>query len=118
MILSYAIWLPIIFGLIILFTGSDNSKGYVRVMALIGALISLTVTLPLITGFDTSTASMQFVEQVLWVPRYDINYFLGVDGISVWFSLGPCFRVSRRQLHHRRNFRPLKSRHRPDQARL
>ena len=85
MILSYAIWLPVIFGLIILFTGSDNSKGYVRVMALIGALISFAVTLPLVTGFDTSTASMQFVEQVGWIPRYDINYFLGVDGISMWF---------------------------------
>ena len=33
MILSYAIWLPVIFGLVILFTGSDNSKGYVRVIA-------------------------------------------------------------------------------------
>ncbi len=85
MILSYAIWLPIIFGLVILFTGSDNSKGYVRVMALIGSLISFAITLPLITGFDTSTAAMQFVEQVAWVPRYDINYFLGVDGISMWF---------------------------------
>lgn len=85
MILSYAIWLPIIFGLIILFTGSDNSKGYVRIMALIGSLISFAVTLPLISGFDTSTAAMQFVEQVSWIPRYDINYYLGVDGISMWF---------------------------------
>ena len=74
MILSYAIWLPVIFGLVILFTGSDNSKGYVRMMALIGALISLLATIPLITGFDSSTAAMQFVEQVAWVPRYDISY--------------------------------------------
>jgi NADH-quinone oxidoreductase subunit M len=85
MILSYSIWLPIIFGLIILFTGSDSNKGYVRIMALIASLVSFAVTLPLITGFDTSTAAMQFVEQASWIPRYDINYFLGVDGISMWF---------------------------------
>ena len=91
MILSYSIWLPIIFGLIILFTGSDNSKGYVRVMALIGSLISLSATIPLITGFDTTTAAMQFVEQVTWVPRYDINYYLGVDGISMWFVVLTAF---------------------------
>ena len=48
MILSYSIWLPIIFGLIILFTGSDNSKGYVRIMALIASLISFAATLPLV----------------------------------------------------------------------
>ena len=91
MILSFSIWLPIIFGLIILFTGSDNSKGYVRIMALIASLISFTATLPLVTGFDTSTAAMQFVEQVSWVPRYDINYFLGVDGISMWFVVLTAF---------------------------
>ena len=91
MILSYAIWLPIIFGLVILFTGSDNSKAYVRVMALIAALISFAATLPLVTGFDTTTAAMQFVEQYAWVPRYDIQYFLGVDGISMWFVVLTAF---------------------------
>jgi NADH-quinone oxidoreductase subunit M len=91
MILSYSIWLPIIFGLIILFTGSDSNKGYVRIMALIASLVSFAVTLPLVTGFDTSTAAMQFVEQVSWIPRYDINYFLGVDGISMWFVVLTAF---------------------------
>jgi NADH-quinone oxidoreductase subunit M len=85
MILSLAIWIPIAFGLIILGSGSDRSAGYVRVMALIAALISFAVTIPLVTDFDTSTAAMQFVENTSWVPRYDINYHLGVDGISMWF---------------------------------
>jgi NADH-quinone oxidoreductase subunit M len=91
MILSFSIWLPIILGLIILFTGSDKSNGYVRIMALIASLVSFAVTLPLVTGFDTSTAAMQFVEQVSWIPRYDINYFLGVDGISMWFVVLTAF---------------------------
>ena len=85
MILSLAIWIPIAFGLIILGSGSDRNPGYVRVMALIGALVSFAITLPLVVDFDTTTAAMQFVENVPWVPRYDINYHLGVDGISMWF---------------------------------
>ena len=85
MILSLAIWMPIAFGLIILGSGSDRNPGYVRVMALIASLISFAITLPLVVDFDTTTAAMQFVENVPWVPRYDINYHLGVDGISMWF---------------------------------
>ena len=85
MILSLAIWTPIAFGLIILGSGSDRNPGYVRVMALIAALISFAITLPLVVEFDTTTAAMQFVENVSWIPRYDINYHLGVDGISMWF---------------------------------
>lgn len=91
MTLSLAIWIPIAFGLIILGSGSDRSAGYVRVMSLIGALISFAVTLPLVIDFDTSSAAMQFVENVSWVPRYDINYHLGVDGISVWFVVLTAF---------------------------
>ncbi len=85
MILSLAIWTPIAFGLIILGSGSDRNPGYVRVMSLIAALISFAITLPLVAEFDTTTAAMQFVEKAAWIPRYDINYYLGVDGISMWF---------------------------------
>jgi NADH-quinone oxidoreductase subunit M len=43
------------------------------------------VTIPLVTGFDTTTANMQFVENALWIERFNIHYHLGVDGISMWF---------------------------------
>ena len=85
MTLSYAIWLPICFGFLILATGSDRSAGYVRVMALIGALLGLVATLPLISWFDGSTAAMQFTEVAEWIPRFNVRYALGVDGISMWF---------------------------------
>jgi NADH-quinone oxidoreductase subunit M len=85
MILSLAIWLPIVFGIIILCSGSDTNKAYVRWMALFAALLSFLITIPLITDFDTANAGMQFVENVPWAARYDLNYHLGVDGISVWF---------------------------------
>ncbi|WP_454763454.1 NADH-quinone oxidoreductase subunit M [Cupriavidus campinensis] len=85
MVLSFAIWLPIFFGLLVLASGSDRSRCYVRWMSLFGAVASFVVTLPLVFHFDTATAAMQFVEQASWIERFKINYHLGVDGISMWF---------------------------------
>ena len=84
MTLSFAIWLPIFFGLLILFYGSQHSLTFVRWTALLGAVLSFIVTLALVQNFDISTSAMQFVEKSLWIPRFDIYYALGVDGISLW----------------------------------
>ena len=84
-ILSTAIWLPIVFGLLTLLVGSDKNPASARWVALIGSLLGLAVTIPLITGFDSSTAALQFVEQTTWIERFNISYHLGVDGISMWF---------------------------------
>jgi NADH-quinone oxidoreductase subunit M len=56
-------------------------------LSLIGALAGLLVTLPLYTGFDLQTAAMQFVEFKSWIPRFNVNYHLGVDGISMPFVI-------------------------------
>ncbi|SAK39769.1 NADH dehydrogenase subunit M [Caballeronia calidae] len=84
-ILSVAIWLPIIFGLLVLAVGNDRNPAPARWMALVGSVLGLIVTIPLITGFDTSSAALQFVEQSNWIERFNITYHLGVDGISMWF---------------------------------
>ena len=89
--LSLAIWLPIVFGLIILPMGKDNQAGLVRWIALAGSLVSFLVTLPLYLRFQNDTARMQFVEKHVWIERFNINYHLGVDGISVWFVLLTAF---------------------------
>ncbi len=86
-LLSLSIWLPIAGAVIVLSSGSDRNPGLVRVVALISALLGFLVTLPLYTGFDSSQSTMQFVEQAPWIPQFNINYFLGVDGISVLFIL-------------------------------
>ena len=83
--LSLAIWIPIVFGIILLAVGRDDQPGTARWIALVGALVSFLVTIPVITGFDNSTAAMQFVEKISWIPRFNVNYHLGVDGISMWF---------------------------------
>ncbi len=84
-LLSLAIWLPIACGVLLLALGRDTHASAVRWTALIGSLISFLVTLPLIGGFDTSTAAMQFTESLPWIERFNVKYALGVDGLSMWF---------------------------------
>jgi len=84
-LLSIAIWLPIAFGVLLLAVGRDQNAGMVRALALVGAIASFLVTIPLITGFDTGTAAMQFVEKTHWIPRFNVHYHLGIDGLSMWF---------------------------------
>jgi NADH-quinone oxidoreductase subunit M len=86
-LLSVVIWLPIIFGLLVLATGNDRNAHLARVIALVGAILSFLVTIPLYTGFDRMTSAMQFVVREDWIVRFNIHYHLGIDGISVLFVL-------------------------------
>ncbi len=86
-LLSIAIWLPIVGGLLVLATGSDRNAGLARLIALVVAVAGFLVTLPLYIGFDTTTSAMQFIELLTWIPRFNIHYRLGVDGISMLFIL-------------------------------
>jgi NADH-quinone oxidoreductase subunit M len=84
--LSFSIWVPIVAGTIVLVAGEKNPRE-AKVIALLGAIIGFAVTVPLVTGFQAGTSAMQFVELAPWIPRFNINYHLGVDGISVLFLL-------------------------------
>ncbi len=86
-LLSAAIWLPIIFGLLVLATGNDRNAPLARLIALVGAALGFLVTLPLYTGFDRMTSAMQFVEMKDWIAHFNIHYNLGIDGISMLFIL-------------------------------
>jgi NADH-quinone oxidoreductase subunit M len=90
-LLSLAIWTPILFGVILLVLGRDEHARVVRWVALVGALVSFLVTLPLYGGFELGTAAMQYVEKTPWIGRLNINYHLGVDGISLWFVVLTAF---------------------------
>ena len=89
--LSLAIWMPIACGVILLALGRDDQVRAVRWIALIGAVASFLVTLPLYDGFKLGTSAMQFVEKGSWIQRFNVNYHLGVDGISLWFVLLTAF---------------------------
>jgi len=89
--LSLAIWVPILFGILILLTGSDSKPAASRWLALIGSIVSLMLTIPLIAGFNDATAAMQFVELHDWIPEFNIAYHLGIDGISLWLVVLTAF---------------------------
>ena len=90
-LLSLSIWTPIFFGVVLLAFGRDDQAKTVRWIALVGAVISLLVTLPLYDGFKLGTSAMQFVEKAPWIHIFNVNYHLGVDGISLWFVLLTAF---------------------------
>ena len=83
--LSLAIWLPILFGVLVLAIGRDKNAGMVRMLSLVGAVVSLLPTIPLITNFDNAHVGLQFIEEAAWIERFNIFYRLGVDGLSLWF---------------------------------
>jgi NADH-quinone oxidoreductase subunit M len=89
--LSLAIWLPILAGVVLLALGRDDNARAVRWFALVAAIAAFLVTIPLITGFDTTSAALQFQTSLPWIERFHANYHLGVDGISVWFVLLTAF---------------------------
>ena len=81
-LLSFVIWLPIIGGLLVLMVG-DNGPWSARPVALMIAIVTFVLSIPLYSGFDNTTAAMQFVEMSPWIEAFKINYHLGVDGISM-----------------------------------
>ena len=83
MLLSLAIWIPMVAGVLVLVLGGR----YARWTALVCSILGFLITLPLYWSFDASSSAMQFVEFGRWIERFNVNYHLGVDGISVLFVL-------------------------------
>jgi len=89
--LSLVIWVPIVAGIIVLTTGSDRNAPTARWFALVGSILGFLVALPLYTQFDPAVHGFQFQELNAWIPRFKINYHLGIDGISLLLILLNCF---------------------------
>jgi NADH-quinone oxidoreductase subunit M len=90
-LLSVAIWLPVLVGVVLLALPKPEQATMVRWLALVGAIAAFVVTIPLATDFEIGTAAMQFTERTLWIERFNVYYHLGVDGISLWFVLLTAF---------------------------
>ena len=82
-ILSILIWLPVLGGILILSTGGDRNAQLARKIALGFSVGTFLLSLSIYADFDINTASMQFVERYKWIEALHIQYFLGVDGISM-----------------------------------
>ena len=79
-LLSFLIFLPLAGAFALFFFSSESlARIWTMVITILAALFSI----PLITGFDISTAKYQFVEAYTWIPQLNINYIVGVDGISI-----------------------------------
>lgn len=81
-LLSATIWLPILGGIAVIGIGSVRRE-LVKISALSVSLLAFLISLPLYFKFDLSDASHQFTEHREWIPAFDINYSIGIDGISL-----------------------------------
>lgn len=86
-ILSLAIWTPIFFGILLLCVGRDTHAKWSRWIALIGAVLGLLATLPMVMHFVSGIGGMQLVERLLWIQGFNVYYHLGVDGLSFFLIL-------------------------------
>jgi NADH-quinone oxidoreductase subunit M len=81
-LLSLLVWLPIAGGIVALLLGDRHAR-VARWVALLTALATFALSIPLYTGFDGSTAAFQFLERSPWIPTFHADYALGVDGIAL-----------------------------------
>jgi len=83
-ILSVLIFLPLAGALLLLFVKNDElcRKLALGITSIVGLL-----SLRLLSGFDKTTAQFQFVEHKTWIEAFNINYTVGVDGISILLIL-------------------------------
>ena len=82
-LLSFAIWLPIVFGIAVLCTADDNNPTPTRCLALLGSVLGFALTLVLYALFDATYSGFQFGERTHWIPSFNIHYRLGIDGIAL-----------------------------------
>ena len=81
-ILSIVVWLPIFGGIAVMLLGSERVR-LAKQVALGTSIVTFALSLPLWVHFDFDSAGMQFVESIVWIGRFNANYALGVDGISM-----------------------------------
>ncbi|HZV97273.1 MAG TPA: hypothetical protein VFF62_15160 [Candidatus Nitrosocosmicus sp.] len=86
MLLSAVVFVPALGGLLIALL-PRNREGLVKQAALVVALLTFAVSLPVYFGFDARVADYQFQERRPWLPTLGISYHLGVDGISLLLVL-------------------------------
>jgi NADH-quinone oxidoreductase subunit M len=82
-LLSILIWLPVAAGVLILATGDDQRAAIARQLSLGFSVIVFLLSIPLYTRFDVTTAEMQFTETYGWIDAFNVQYAIGVDGISM-----------------------------------
>ena len=91
-ILFYILILPLLGSVVLLFIPSSN-KNVLRFVALNFSCLTFILSLMLWIFFNKSLGTFQFVDKYLWIPLLNINFPLGVDGISLFFILLTTFLI-------------------------
>ena len=86
LILPFLILLPLVGGLILLFIPTKNVLLTKQVSLFFSSLVFF-ISLFLWLFFDKDYARFQFVYELGWIPSYNLNFSLGIDGISLFFVL-------------------------------
>ena len=82
-LLSILIWLPIIGGMCVIFSGARFSEIFTKILALALSVITFAISLFIWSRFNNDLGSMQFTELAQWIPAFGIQYALGIDGIAL-----------------------------------
>lgn len=86
-ILSVILYLPIVAALFLIFFVRKDKENFIRWFTNIAVFVDMVISFVLIKFFDPNTLSMQYKERVNWIPSLGIQYFLGIDGISLLLIL-------------------------------
>ncbi|MBI2562510.1 MAG: NADH-quinone oxidoreductase subunit M [candidate division NC10 bacterium] len=85
-ILSLITFLPLVGVVLLLLVGRERVRA-IRNLAFLFSLASFAASLLLPLYYDRSTAAVQFVERLNWIPTIGVTYFFGLDGISLWLVM-------------------------------
>ncbi|GAB4270706.1 MAG: NADH-quinone oxidoreductase subunit M [Deferrisomatales bacterium] len=85
-ILSLITFLPLV-GAVVVLCMNKQATGAIRGWTLLVSVVTFLASLPLWVGFDPLNGGMQFVERAPWISSLGIQYYLGIDGISLWLVL-------------------------------
>lgn len=102
--LTLIVFIPLVAVLILLFVNKEDT-GTIKSVSVGAAGLSLLISLVLLVRFDSMEPGMQFTETFAWVPIFNINYQMGVDGISLWLLvltafisfIAVCFSLDRKE---------------------
>jgi NADH-quinone oxidoreductase subunit M len=85
-ILSTITFIPLVGALAILFVSAKN-ENLIKMITLLTGAVDFVISTALYTGFDGTTSQMQFVERIPWISSFGAEYYMGLDGISLFMVL-------------------------------
>ncbi|MCB8988501.1 MAG: hypothetical protein H6661_12220, partial [Ardenticatenaceae bacterium] len=84
-LLSVLVFFPVLGVLAILLAdrGKGESDNLIRWIALVTSLITLVISVIVLASYNPAVSGLQLVDRVPWIPAWGIQYFLGIDGLSI-----------------------------------